>query len=128
MKELLKHGLYADSKDRHGLTAIHVATTENHLEMVQLLLMNGSEVNDTVKTMIPPADLNEMLQKREIGHCVAISNDDKKCGDDQERLLPMRVSIYRGHPVDRRVNNCSDPGKLVRMPSSLAELKTIAGI
>lgn len=131
MKELLKHGLYVDSKGRHGLTAIHVATTEKHSDMVQLLLVNGCEVNETIKNMISSLNLNEILQKREVGHCIAISNDDdshNKITNDEERLLPLRVSIYRGHPLSRKLNNCSHPGKLMRMPNSLAQLKTIAGI
>ncbi|KAL0384583.1 UNVERIFIED_CONTAM: Potassium channel AKT2/3 [Sesamum radiatum] len=72
MKELLKHGLYVDSKDRHGLTAIQVATNENHMDMVKFLLMNGSEVNEIVKNKISSVNLNEMLQKREVGHRIAM--------------------------------------------------------
>ncbi|XP_057807439.1 potassium channel AKT2/3 [Salvia miltiorrhiza] len=132
MKELLKHGLFVDSKDRHGLTAIHVATAENHLEMVQLLLVNGSHVDEAVENMIPSANLSEMLRKREIGHCIAVpdtttprvNHDEKR---REESSLPLRVSIYRGHPENRRVNNCTDAGKLMRMPNSLDELRSIAG-
>ncbi|KAL8094210.1 hypothetical protein AgCh_035913 [Apium graveolens] len=45
MKELLKYGLFVDSKDRHGLTPIQIAMEENHSEMVELLVMNGADVN-----------------------------------------------------------------------------------
>ncbi|KAL0365042.1 UNVERIFIED_CONTAM: Potassium channel AKT2/3 [Sesamum angustifolium] len=72
MKELLKHGLYVDSTDRHGLTAIQVATDENHMDMVKFLLMNGSEVNEIVRNKISSVNLNEMLQKREVGHRIAM--------------------------------------------------------
>ncbi|KAG6398671.1 hypothetical protein SASPL_140138 [Salvia splendens] len=131
MKELLKHGLYVDSKDVHGLTAIQVATTENHLDIVQLLVMNGSQVDETIMNMIPPVNLNDMLQKREIGHCIVMSDtteeDDshKKTKEEERLVLPLRVSIYRGHTANRSTTN--HPGKLVRMPSTLDELKTIAG-
>ena len=132
MKELLKHGLYVDSKDVHGQTAIQVATTEKHLDIVQLLVMNGSQVDETIMNMIPSVNLSDMLQKREIGHCIVMSDttgedDSHKKNKDEERLvLPLRVSIYRGHPANRSTTN--HPGKLVRMPSTLDALKTIAGI
>ncbi|KAG6396383.1 hypothetical protein SASPL_142531 [Salvia splendens] len=131
MKELLKHGLYVDSKDVHGLTAIQVATKENHLDIVQLLVMNGSQVDETIMNMIPSVNLNDMLQKREVGHCIVMSDttgeDDshKKTKDEERLVFPLRVSIYRGHPANRSTTH--HPGKLVRMPSSLDELKTIAG-
>lgn len=136
MKELLKHGLYVDSKDRHGLTAIQVATTEKHIEMLQLLLMNGSEVNETVENMINSSvNLNEMLQKREVGHRIVVSDtpshdvlrvDEIETRRSDGRVV-SRVSIYRGHPMNRRVSQCAEPGKLIRTPDSLVELKSIAG-
>lgn len=140
MKELLKHGLYVDSKDRHGLTAIQVATTEKHIEMMQLLLMNGSEVNETVEKMISSENLNEMLQKREVGHRIVMSdmpthdvlrvNENERQSNEEcvHRKVLSRVSIYRGHPMNRRVNQCAEPGKLIRAPNSLVELKSIAGV
>lgn len=137
MNELLKHGLFVDSKDRHGLTAIQVATTENHIDMVQSLLMNGSQVNETVKNKISSVNLNEMLQKREVGHRIVMSEtmnvfrvnqNDKQCnGESTKGLLFSRVSIYKGHPTNRRLNHCTEPGRLIRLPNSLAELKSIAG-
>lgn len=141
MKEILKHGLYVDSKDRHGLTAIQVATTEKHIEMLQLLLMNGSEVNETVENMINSSvNLNEMLQKREVGHRIVMSDtpshdvlrvdEIETRRSNEERVhgrVLSRVSIYRGHPMNRRVSQCTEPGKLIRTPDSLVELKSIAG-
>ena len=38
-----------------------------------------------------------------------------------------RVSIYRGHPVVRREKCSMEAGKLIRLPDSIEELKTIAG-
>lgn len=140
MKELLKHGLYVDSKDRHGLTAIQVATTENHMDMVKFLLMNGSEVNETVRNKIPAVNLDEILQRREVGHRITmpaglqektLRGDDKEQqgnGESSRVLLNPRISIYNGHPAKRREGRCTEPGKLVRLPNSLAELKSIAGV
>lgn len=140
MKELLKHGLYVDSKDRHGLTAIHVATTENHLDMVQFLLMNGSEVNEIIENSIPSVNLDEMRQNCELGHSIFMNNtpddhgsreneNDKDSKEERaQRLLRSRISIYRGHPINRRADNCTEPGKLIKMPNSLVELKSIAGL
>ncbi|KAL2254333.1 UNVERIFIED_CONTAM: Potassium channel AKT2/3 [Sesamum indicum] len=139
MKELLKHGLYVDSKDRHGLTAIQVATEENHMDMVKFLLMNGSEVNEIVKNKISSVNLNEMLQKREVGHRIVVpdmlnenvlgvnGNDQQRNGESTKGLVLSRVSIYKGHPTNRRESRCSEPGRLIRLPGSLAELKGIAG-
>ncbi|KAL2503636.1 potassium channel AKT2/3 [Abeliophyllum distichum] len=71
-KELLKHGLHVNSNDRHGLTAIQVVIAENHVDMARLFMMNGAEANDTVKNKISPVNLNEMLQKREVGHRISM--------------------------------------------------------
>ncbi|KAI8532134.1 hypothetical protein RHMOL_Rhmol11G0189900 [Rhododendron molle] len=66
MKELLKHGLHVDSRDRHGKTALR----ENHQDMVKLLVMNGADVGDTDPSNLSSLNLNEMLQKREVGYRV----------------------------------------------------------
>lgn len=137
--ELLKHGLHVDSKDRHGLTAIQVAIEENHVDMMRLLLMNGAEANDTVKNKIPPVNLNDILQKREIGHRISIpdaldkdvlrrhENEKDRGGESFQGLCVPRVSIYKGHPMARGESHCTEPGRLIRLPNSLVELKNIAG-
>ncbi|XP_009614130.1 potassium channel AKT2/3 [Nicotiana tomentosiformis] len=139
MKELLKHGLIVDSKDRHGSTAIHVALEENHEDMVKLLLMNGAEINDKFKHKLSSMNLSEMLQKREVGHRVIVSDTMDEVAQkwrEQEQKYnsgstrdqsSFRVSIYKGHPVIRKRTHCSEPGKLIILPNSLAELKIIAG-
>lgn len=143
MKELLKHGLHVDSKDRHGMTALEVATAENLEEMVKFLLMNGADVNDNIRQKIPSLNLNEILQKREIGHRIIVPDtlhedafrwhkDEHGCcqgsfKEGRSSSLSIRVSLYRGHPVFRRDRNCTEPGRLIRLPKSLAELKNIAG-
>ena len=38
-----------------------------------------------------------------------------------------RVNIYKGHPVARKQASCDDPGKLIRLPHSMEELKRVAG-
>lgn len=139
MKELLKHGLQVDSKDRDGSTAIHVALEENLEDMVKLLLMNGAEINAKLKYKLSTMNLSDMLQKREVGHRVMVPDttdevaqkwceQEKKHNSESTRdQMSFRVSIYRGHPVIRRRTHCSEPGKLIRLPNSLAELKIIAG-
>lgn len=141
MQELLKHGLYVDSQDRHGSTAIQVATNANHMDMVRFLVMNGSEIDQTVRNKICSANLKEMLQEREVGHRIVTSedtlNDDvlRRVNENEEQsnnstkvLVFPRVGVYKGHPVNRRRTHCTEPGKLIRLPGSLAELKGIAGI
>nr|BAA84085.1 potassium channel [Nicotiana paniculata] len=139
MKELLKHGLIVDSIDRHGSTAIHVALEENHEDMVKLLLMNGAEINDKFKHKLSSMNLSEMLQKREVGHRVIVPDTMDEVAQkwrEQEQKYnsgstrdqsSFRVSIYKGHPVIRKRTHCSEPGKLIILPNSLAELKIIAG-
>nr|XP_033515318.1 potassium channel AKT2/3-like isoform X2 [Nicotiana tomentosiformis] len=139
MKELLKHGLLVDSKDRHGSTPIHVAIEENHVEMVKLLLINGAEIDDTLKYKLSSMNLSEILQKREVGHRIIVSDatdefDHKLCEQEQKYgfesskdQCSFRVSIYRGHPEVRRRTHCSEPGRLIRLPNSLEELKSTAG-
>ncbi|KAL8535985.1 hypothetical protein ACS0TY_011575 [Phlomoides rotata] len=137
-KELMKHGVFVDSKDRHGLTAIQVATEENQMEMVQYLLMNGSEVHQAVKDKISSTNLNEMLQKRQVGHRILMSETQTLVDDGVLRVngneesgkglaFLSRVSIYKGHPFNRRMNRCAEPGRLIKLPNSMADLKSIAG-
>ncbi|KAL8114700.1 hypothetical protein AgCh_021535 [Apium graveolens] len=150
MKELLKHGLFVDSKDRHGLTPIQIAMEENHSEMVELLVMNGADVNteDVHKSnnkFLSSLNLDEMLQKREVGHRISMldsvvdkrivkkwededpAEEIKKEKSSKGITCSIRVSIYRGHPVKRRENCCTEAGRLITLPSSLDELKSIAG-
>ncbi|CAA0839013.1 Potassium channel AKT2/3 [Striga hermonthica] len=135
MQDILKHGLHIDSKNRHGLTAAQVAVHKGHLDMFRFLIMNGSEVNEVVRDRICPADLEQMLREREIGHRVVVPDEQspKVCGENEARAKAEtargfgfpRVSVYRGHPAGRKERG--EPGWLVRVPSSLAELKSIAG-
>lgn len=140
MKELLKHGLHVDSRDRHGKTALRIAMAENHQDMVKLLVVNGADVGETDPSDLPSANLNEILQKREVGYRVtvpdALPKGPTSRGEEGEeennlgRLKGMsspRVSIYRGHPVMRRDSCCTEAGRLIRLPNSLVELKSIAG-
>nr|AAD16278.1 pulvinus inward-rectifying channel for potassium SPICK1 [Samanea saman] len=141
MNELLKQGLKVDSKDRHGMTATQVAMAENHMEMVQLLVMNGADVSDIQNHNFSGSALNEMLRKRETGHQITVDEatpsehvvredkgeqEEQSWGRSSKSSFP-RVSIYRGHPINRRDKNCKEPGRLIRFPDSLEELKKIAG-
>jgi len=141
MNELLKQGLNIDSKDRHGMTAIQIAMAENHVDMVQLLVMNGADVTDVHVHEFSASILNEILQKREIGHLINVSEvmpsefvlkvknheEQKQIWGRYNGLECPRVSIYRGHPVVRRERGFIEAGKLIRLPDSLEKLKTIAG-
>ncbi|KAJ1419981.1 RmlC-like jelly roll fold [Sesbania bispinosa] len=141
MNELLKQGLDIDSKDRHGITAIQTAMEENHVDMVQLLVMNGADVSDVHTHEFSTSTLNEMLQKREIGHLITVKEvipgevalrgrnqeeQEKIQGKSNGQMCP-RVSIYRGHPAMRREKGIMEAGRLIKLPDSLEELKTIAG-
>ncbi|KAB2091674.1 hypothetical protein ES319_A03G208200v1 [Gossypium barbadense] len=140
MKELLKHGLPVDAKNRHGLTALQIAMKEKHEDMVNLLVMNGADVINTNTYEFSSEALNEMLEKREIGHRINVPDTTsseallkKLEGDtvgklDKSRTLDhSRVSIYKGHPLMRKESCSIEPGKLISLPDSLEDLRNIAG-
>ncbi|GKV21192.1 hypothetical protein SLEP1_g31190 [Rubroshorea leprosula] len=136
MKELLKHGLNVDADDRHGLTALQIAMAGNHADMVNLLVMNGADIASVSSHRLSSMNLNEMVQNREIGHRITIL--DSNLNEVSKRLEKehegkcngndhLRVSIYKGHPLVRKETCCREPGRLVKLPNSLEELKRIAG-
>ncbi|XP_037496368.1 potassium channel AKT2/3 isoform X2 [Jatropha curcas] len=135
MKKLLKQGLNVDSKDRQGKTAIQIAVAENNIDMVDLLVMNGADVTAANTQDFNSTTLNEMLQKREIGHHITVPDDlsnerlllKKKEEEEHGKSSCTRVSIYRGHPLIRKQNCSRESGRLIRLPSSMEELKNIAG-
>nr|XP_043639881.1 potassium channel AKT2/3-like [Erigeron canadensis] len=138
MKGLLKHGLPVDSKDHHGSTTIQIAVSENNIEMVKLLVMNGADVNDhTIKTKIPAESLIDLVAKREVGHRIMMPDQEpmmEKIDHVEKDTLGNlngkfvgRVSIYKGLPMVRKKIGCTEAGKLIMMPSSLMALKIIAG-
>lgn len=142
MKELLKHGLNVDSTDRHGSTALQIAMAENHVEMVNLLVMNGASVVDTESCDFSSDILNEMLKQREVGHQIMVPDATEtretpivRHGEEREAVMGKfsrmgcpRVSIYRGHPMARRESGRIQAGRLIRLPSSIQGLRTIAGM
>ncbi|KAH9685527.1 Potassium channel AKT2/3 [Citrus sinensis] len=143
MEELVKYGLNVDSKDRHGRTAIEIAMAENNVEMVNFLVMNGSDVVGANKCEFSSTNLNDMLQKREIGHRITVHDDNSTQNEVLLKKLEIidfeakegkskggncqRVSIYRGHPLVRKQACCMEAGRLIKLPNSLEELKKIAG-
>ena len=113
---------------------------QNNVEMVNLLVMNGADVIDANTYEFPSTTLKEMLQKREVGHQINVPAnapdevlsarfDAEKRGSLRKynKVDCLRVSIYRGHPVERRQTFCKEPGRLIRLPNSFEELKRIAG-
>lgn len=143
MKELLKHGLDVDSINCQGLRALQVAIAENHVEMVNFLVISGASVEETLSNMVdpdkkgfPPELIEEVASTLEFGHKIVIPemNDEHKPPKEQIKLPTFainshacpRISIYKGHPTLR--NGSSESGKLIRLPRSLEELKDIAGL
>jgi CRP-like cAMP-binding protein len=109
MKALLKQGLNVDTEDHHGVTALQVAMAEDQMDMVNLLATNGADVVcvNTHNEFTPLEKLRVVEEEEE-----------------EER---GRVSIYRGHPLERRERSCNEAGKLILLPPSLDDLKKIAG-
>ncbi|KAJ0681783.1 putative cyclic nucleotide-binding domain, potassium channel, voltage-dependent, EAG/ELK/ERG [Helianthus annuus] len=146
MKGLFKHGLLVDSKDHHGSTAIQIAVSTNNIEMVKLLMMNGADVNDqAVKNNIPEENMVDFMAKREVGYRIMMPDQEPvvaKIGHGSRKedvattrgilvkshgQTVSRVSIYKGLPMQRKKIYCTEAGKLIKLPSSLMELKIIAG-
>ncbi|KAE8698655.1 Potassium channel AKT2 [Hibiscus syriacus] len=134
MQELLKQGLDLDAKDRSGLTALQVATKEKHNQMVNLLVTNGADIVNANIYEFSPSTLDEMLQKREIGHQITGTDSVSllsKLGAGNPRVRIYkgnpRVRIYKGNPLIGIESRCIEPGKLVRLPDSLDELMNLAG-
>ncbi|KAK7328292.1 hypothetical protein VNO77_22395 [Canavalia gladiata] len=141
MNDLLKQGLNIDCRGHHGARAIQIAVAENHVDMVQLLIMNGADVSIIHDHEFSSSTLNEMLLKREIGHQITVNeampSEFVLKGQHQEEkeniwgrsngLKFPRVSIYKGDPLVRREKGFMQAGRLIRLPDSLDELKTIAG-
>lgn len=142
MKELLKHGLDIDSENNEGLTALQAAFAENHTDMVKFLVMNGANIENinpssSETRKMTQADLQELVQKREIGFPITILESpielkqtkmsEEKCHmmkwGTSDGLCP-RVSIHKGHPLLRIPR--SGAGKLINLPNTMEELKRIA--
>ncbi|CAL9121550.1 unnamed protein product [Musa textilis] len=142
MKELLKHGLNIDSQNHEGLTALQIALAEYSEDMVTFLVMNGASIekanlNGRGARKIRNGVLKEMGQQRDAG-CVNTLPESNgqftqtQVLEKQENSFkletngyPPRISVYKGHPLLR--NNCSKSGKLICLPSTMEELKTIIG-
>ncbi|KAA0039005.1 potassium channel AKT2/3 [Cucumis melo var. makuwa] len=84
--------------------------------------------------------VKNFLQERELSHKITIEGSPEKEvptlieEKDQSfnwkhsiELDFARVNIYKGHPVARKQASCDDPGKLIRLPHSMEELKKLAG-
>ncbi|GLT86273.1 hypothetical protein SLE2022_044200 [Rubroshorea leprosula] len=136
MEELLRHGLNVDAKDRHGLTALQIAMAENHADMVNFLVMKGANVANVSTHGLSCMNWNEMVQNQEIEHRITILDSNlngaskRMEGGHEEKchgINNLRVSIYRGHPLVRKETCCREPGRLIKLPNSLEELKKIAG-
>ncbi|XP_051208130.1 potassium channel AKT2 [Lolium perenne] len=148
LRELLKHGLSVDCEDRNGATALRVALTEGRADVARFLVMNGASVDkashDSAGAATPTAlvaELRELAKRREVGHPITIYDSPAdsvtvvgSSGDLSQRKLPSkrsdsahwpRVSIYRGHPFVR--NHSSEAGKLINLPPTMEEFKTIIG-
>lgn len=141
MKDLLGHGLNIDAENDEGLTALQISMAGDHDDMVRFLIMNGAKIEkvdpkEWERKKMVHKDFEEMMQKREIGYPIAIlkpPNVKQTKIEEQDHMLKWdrrvgvypRVSVYRGHPLLR--NPHSEAGKLINLPSTMEELKSIIG-
>lgn len=148
LRELLKHGLDVDSEDHDGATALRVALSEGQADAARFLVMNGASLNDGASTQsqttVRVAELRELVERREVGHPITVYDSPRadtvtvvgsSSGELRQGRLPgstisdsahwPRVSIYKGHPFVR--NHSSEAGKLINLPATMEEFKTIIG-
>lgn len=142
MKDLLEQGLNIDAVNDEGLTALQVSMSEDHDDMVRFLIMNGAEIEKVNLTewatkKMAEKDFEEMVRKREIGYPIAIRKSPSithtKLLEEQGAILKWdkrvglhpRVSVYKGHPLLR--DPFSEAGKLISLPTTMDELKSIIG-
>ncbi|MCL7040459.1 hypothetical protein MKW94_028362, partial [Papaver nudicaule] len=138
MKELLTHGLNVDSKNRQHFTAIQIAMMEKHVDMINLLLLNGATIdkvdNLSDELMAPGQDL--AAYQARVLDAVPPDARPEMLSRKKERIqenscagvaYPSRVTIHKGHPVVRKNNCCTEAGRVIRLPSSIEGLKIIAG-
>ncbi|WVZ98657.1 hypothetical protein U9M48_044065 [Paspalum notatum var. saurae] len=160
LRDLLKLGLDVDSEDHDGATALRVAMAEGHADAARFLIMNGASVDKAclclddgggsgsgsgsgsgaARLTMSPAELRELLEKRELGHQINIidspavvpdggSSGHGRQGRSQspssDNVLWPRVSIYKGHPFVR--TRSSEAGKLINLPATMEEFKAVVG-
>lgn len=101
IKDLLNQGINVDTKDHHGFTALKVALSENQMDMVNLLNTNGADMVTNELTSLEKLSVVEKEKER--------------------------VSIFRGHPLERKERSSYEAGMLILLPPSLDDLKKIAG-
>ncbi|XP_064967988.1 potassium channel AKT2-like isoform X2 [Musa acuminata AAA Group] len=142
MRELLNHGLNIDSENHEGLTALQIASAENHEEMVTFLVMNGASIvksnpNGSIERRMKKEILEEMIQQRDVGYPTmalepygafkkteVLREQDNSLKLEANEHRP-RISVFNGHPLLR--NSHSETGKLISLPSTMEELRTIIG-
>ncbi|KAF2585716.1 hypothetical protein F2Q70_00034837 [Brassica cretica] len=100
IEDLLKQGINVDTKDHHGFTALKVAMSQNQMDMVNLLNMNGADMVTNEPTSLEKLRVVEKEKER--------------------------VSIFRGHPLERKERSSYEAGMLILLPPSLDDLKKIA--
>ncbi|XP_026455197.1 potassium channel AKT2/3-like [Papaver somniferum] len=138
MNELLSYGLNADSKNRKHFTPIQIAIMEKHVDMINLLLLNGATIdkvdgNISDELMAPKQDLGD--RQARVLDAMAADAPQEILSRKKERVqenscagaYPSRVIIYRGHPVMRKNSGCMEAGRVIKLPSSIEDLKFIAG-
>ncbi|XP_048503364.1 potassium channel AKT2 isoform X2 [Beta vulgaris subsp. vulgaris] len=119
IKDLLKCGLDVDSTNLHGLTALQVALTTNHVEIATLLIAYGAKTGDLNGNTI-----SSIFAARN-QHFVQVN---KKRGNDS-KFEPScaRINLFKGYPTSSNTFDKNSTGRLIRLPSSFEELQVIAG-
>ncbi|KAF3331954.1 potassium channel AKT2-like isoform X1 [Carex littledalei] len=130
LKDLLKHGLEIDSVNHKGLTALRVALTEDNVEMVKYLVVNGANIEKAnlrkwTSQKMTWEEIEKVLEKREVGYSISIVEAPQEIQTLKDKNMKdgvrARVSIYKGHPFIRK----PDAGKLISLPRTMEELKVI---
>ncbi|CAO2828382.1 unnamed protein product [Amaranthus hypochondriacus] len=123
VKDLLNYGLNVDSTNHDGLTALQVALATNQVEVAKVLISYGAKTSDLnghiISNILSEGDHKNHGNELKVGNRKSI----KSC----ELFCDARVNLYKGHPILSNTFDKHATGRLIKLPSSFEDLKTIAG-
>ena len=124
VKDLLNYGLNVNSTNHDGLTALQVALATNQVEVAKVLISYGAKSNDQNGHIIS----NILSEGDHKNHGNELKGCNRKSIKSCELFCDARVNLYKGHPFLSNTFDKHATGRLIKLPSSFVDLKTIAGM
>ncbi|KAL9321491.1 hypothetical protein ACSQ67_013330 [Phaseolus vulgaris] len=125
-------------RERNVNSALWDAIASKHYTIFRIIFQHAVLRNQNMADVSDCSSIiNQMLQKRKIGHLIEFMpgeiilkgryQEEKHIGRRYNRPITPRVTIYRGHPSLRKEKSVTQASKVIRLPDSFDQLKTIAG-